>query len=40
MQLRLLITLESVDMVRRGFDDPCRVTQEERCHEDHSDGTD
>jgi len=37
MQLRLLITLESVDTRGRAFDDPFRVTQEELCHEDHSD---
>lgn len=36
MKLRLIITLESVDRVGRGFDDRHRVTQEERCQEDHS----
>jgi hypothetical protein len=39
MQLRLLITLESVDTMRPGFDDPCRVMQEQRCQEDTRDGT-
>jgi len=34
MQLRVRITLESVDMMGRGFDDPIRVTQEYRCQKD------
>jgi hypothetical protein len=37
MQLRLLVTLESVDRVGQGFDDRHRVTQEELCQEDTRD---